>query len=63
MKLLRGAFKFIVGFGCTAFFSYWLLIKFMTVGDGTGIAIFIFSLLVGISSAAIKDDEGNGEDS
>lgn len=61
MKLLKGAFKFIAGFGCTAFFSYWLLSKFMTVGDGTGIAIFIFALLVGISAAATKEDDDNGD--
>jgi hypothetical protein len=61
MKILRGTFKFIVGFGCTAFFSYWLLSKFMTVGDGTGIAIFIFALLVGIVSAVEKDEEDGKE--
>lgn len=57
MNTIKAIFRFIVGFGCTAFFSYWLLNKFMTVGDGTGIAIFIFAILVGIVSAIDKEED------
>lgn len=56
MRLLKGVFKFVIGFGCTAFFLYWILSKFMQVGGGMGVAILLFSILVGISSAVEKED-------
>ena len=61
MKLLRGAFKFIVGFGCTAFFLFWILSKFMQVEGGMAFAIMVFALLVGIVSAVEKDEEDGKE--
>lgn len=57
MKLLKGIFKFIIGFGCTAFFLVWILRKFMDITDLVGIIIFVFSILVGISSAISKEED------
>lgn len=57
MNLLKGLFRFIIGFGCTAFFLYWILAKFIEINDFIGILILILSILVGVSSAFSKDDD------
>lgn len=56
-KYLKGAFRFVVGFGCMAFFLYWILSRFMAVGGGVGVIILIVALLAGAASAAYPDDE------
>jgi len=57
-KFFKGAFRFVVGFGCLAFFLFWVVGKFTEIGGAGAAAIFFVALLGGIASAAYPDEEG-----